>query len=217
MTEQTCSEVGEVACEYALGTLSEREADGVRAHLEQCVSCWVEMEELRSVCDQLVQLLPAVEPPTGFERRALSAMGVGRRRRMARRWTFAIAGLAAVTAAAVPASVGAFDRRTVAGPANLAGVFFQGRRDVGSVEVGGKPLWVSMTVSGLSVTGPVSCQLVSKQGTVRTVGSFELVDGSGSWGARESLDTQALATARLVTPAGVVVAVAGLGEWGQPR
>jgi hypothetical protein len=42
-------------------------------HLERCAACRQRVSRLADVADQLVELLPPVEPPTGFGRRVLGA------------------------------------------------------------------------------------------------------------------------------------------------
>jgi hypothetical protein len=85
-----------------------------------------------------------------------------------------------------------------------------GGRQVGQIELyaGGKSPWVSMTVRGVTAQGPVSCELIDRDGTVTRVGSFDLVDGTGSWAAPDRWSANDTAGARLVNAAGQVVASA---------
>jgi hypothetical protein len=54
---------------------------------------------------------------------------------------------------------------------------------VGFLTAGGQPSWVYVNVHGLPFSGPVSCQLVEGNGSVDTLGLFDVVHGSGSWAA----------------------------------
>jgi len=73
------------------------------------------------------------------------------------------------------------------------------------------PPWVGMTLHGSQLSGPVSCQLVGADGTVTTVGTFDVVDGNGSWGATLAPGAVVPVQARLVDPSGRVVATATFG------
>ena len=71
----------------------------------------------------------------------------------------------------------------------------------------GDSRWMYMSVYMSHVSGTVICQLVSTNGNVTTVGSFRLVGGYGSWGGpAEGGGT--IASARLVSPSGTVLATA---------
>ena len=214
MTEMTCRQVEDVATEYALGILPAGEARAVSAHVLACTSCRSEIEAIRDVGDRLLDLAPDAEPPLGFEDRVLSAVGSGKSRRHPgrTRWLLGIAAAAAVLAGAGTAAATLTGGHHPAHPAELAGVLRDGGRTVGTVYVGGHPTWVSMSVDHLSLTGPISCQLVTADGKVTTVGTFQLVDGSGTWGAPETEATAHLSEARLVGPSGAVLAQAQLSQ-----
>jgi hypothetical protein len=206
MAELQCSQVDEIATEYALGILPPGEARAVSAHLLSCPACRREIEEIRGIGDQMLDLLPDAEPPLGFDQKVLSAVGPRARRPARIRMLLGAAAAALVLAgaglsAALLPSSGSSPHR-----AELASVLRAGDHDVGSVYVGGHPTWVSMTVDDLSLSGPVSCQLVWSDGNVTTVGTFWLVHGSGSWGAPDPAGMAHLVGARLVGPAGELIA-----------
>jgi hypothetical protein len=204
MTELNCTQVEESATEYALGILPPEEARAVSAHVLSCPRCRAEVEEIRDLGDQLLDLVPDAEPPLGLDDRILATVSRRPRRRI---WLAAGATIAAAAAAAaiVAASVGSHHPT----PVQLAGTLVQNGHAVGHVYVGGRPSWVDMDVSGLSVSGTVTCQLVSGNGTVDTIGHFQLVDGRGSWGAPDA-NVARVTTARLLGPDGQVVAQAHL-------
>ena len=65
-----------------------------------------------------------------------------------------------------------------------------------------------MTVRGLGESGLVTCQLMSRDGAPVTLGTFDLVHGSGSWSAPEPAGLAQDAGVRLVDPQGQVLASA---------
>jgi hypothetical protein len=214
----TCAQVGEASTEYALGILPGPEAAAVAAHLLTCPACRREVEEIRGVGDRLLDLVPDAEPPLGFDLRTLSAVEgppvteqTRRRPSRTRRIVFAVAAVAAA-AAVVTGGVVAADHAVHHAPdaARLDGVLWQGKSKVGTVYVTGHPSWVSMSVSHLSFSGTVSCELVGKNGQVFVVGAFDLVDGSGTWSAPGPAAGSSATWARVVGPDGTVLADAAL-------
>lgn len=211
MAEMDCAQVRDAAAEYALGILPEADARAVSEHVLACPRCRREVGQLRDISDQLMELVPDAEPPLGFDRRVLSAVGIGRPRRHWKPRLVLGAAAAAVAIAAAGATAAALSSgHHRAYRAELAGVLHQGSRDVGTVSLAGNPTWVSMTVHQLSLTGPISCQLETGNGQITTVGTFQVVDGSGWWGALEPAGISHPTEARLVGPNGVVLASAKL-------
>jgi hypothetical protein len=58
------------------------------------------------------------------------------------------------------------------------------------------------------VSGTVSCQLIGRDGSLETLGRFDLVHGSGSWAAPDPEGLPGYRTARLVDRTGRVIATA---------
>ena len=73
---------------------------------------------------------------------------------------------------------------------------------------GGSQLRLSMSVSTHSGTGTVTCQLVSRDGHVITLGSFWLDAGYGTWGSPGPVSDGQFTSARLVSTDGTVLATA---------
>ena len=71
-----CDEFADVAAELALGVLMGRERADALAHLERCDACRETVRQLTMTGEQLLGLLPAVEPPAGFESRAMARLGI---------------------------------------------------------------------------------------------------------------------------------------------
>jgi hypothetical protein len=88
------------------------------------------------------------------------------------------------------------------------GVFREGGVPVGSFAASGHTSWVYVDVHGAAVSGPVSCVLVGRDGSVETLGLFDLVHGSGSWAAPDPDGLRGYHQARLVDRAGHVIATA---------
>lgn len=134
-----CGEFASVAAELALGVLTGRERADALAHLERCDACRETVRQLAMTGEELTSLLPAVEPPAGFETRALARIGIagappaGRRRlpslltrprrprlpRFVFGWSRRMLAAAAVTLTVLAAGLGGWGLRaaTTAAPA----------------------------------------------------------------------------------------------------
>lgn len=108
MTEMDCARADEAAAEFALGVLPGRDRIELIAHIERCPSCRAHLADLTCLADNLIALVPPVEPPAGFETRVLSAAGAGASPSARRpRWRrFGPRALAAVVLAAAVAAGG---------------------------------------------------------------------------------------------------------------
>jgi hypothetical protein len=76
LNDMTCAELADEAAELALGVLTGRERAVALAHLDRCDGCREYVRQLMITGEQLVELLPAVEPPAGFETRVLARLGL---------------------------------------------------------------------------------------------------------------------------------------------
>ena len=77
VNEMGCAEFGEAGAELALGVLTGRERARALAHLDQCDACRENVRQLTVTGEELVGLLPAIEPPAGFEMRVMERLGLG--------------------------------------------------------------------------------------------------------------------------------------------
>ncbi len=224
MTQLTCTDVHDAAAEYALDILEPEERSALAAHLLRCPTCREEVQALGTVATRLLELVPGTEPPLGFDRRVLARVRdtTPRQRRspirsFASRRPRLAGGIAAAVAAAALlfGSLGWFmghsNHYTAPQAVILDGYFHQGGHTVGEVlAYRGSPVWVDMTVHGLKGDSRVTCELVDRNGTVTRLGSFDLVDGSGSWGAPDRIGVGDVSGARLVDRGGQVIATAVL-------
>jgi len=74
MTELSCEQCGELAAELAVGVLSDCERARVLAHLDGCSGCRNVASALTTIANQIIELLPEAQPPSGFEQRVITAL-----------------------------------------------------------------------------------------------------------------------------------------------
>jgi hypothetical protein len=77
LNEMSCVEFADAAAELALGVLTGRERARALAHLDRCEECRENVRQLTVTGEELVGLLPAIEPPAGFETRVMERLGLG--------------------------------------------------------------------------------------------------------------------------------------------
>lgn len=75
-SEMSCREFSDVAAELALGVLTGRERAAALAHLDHCDACRENVRQLTMTGEGLLELLPSVEPPAGFESRVMERIGL---------------------------------------------------------------------------------------------------------------------------------------------
>jgi hypothetical protein len=154
--------------------------------------------------DRLGLAAPAPQPVRHRRRRPAWSHGFSPRRVLA---------AAAVVVALIAAALGGWGLHASTAPAassDLSSATLVAASDhdqVGQVYVfnGEKP-WMYMSVDVESGNETVICQLVSADGHVTTVGSFQLADGYGSWGSPAWTGDGSPVGARLLTTNGTVLA-----------
>ncbi len=77
LNQMACAEFADVAAELALGVLTGRERARALAHLDRCAACRQTVRQLTVTGEELVGLLPSIEPPPGFETRVMERLGLG--------------------------------------------------------------------------------------------------------------------------------------------
>lgn len=211
--EPSCGEVRDACAEYALGLLPADERAGLARHIMGCQECRIEVGEMTALGDELIDLVPDAGPPAGFDRRVLAVIRQAggswedKSRRPDRRKRFVVAGLVAAAAVAVIVGLAV---RGGSGKSHheITAALTADGHTIGSVYTEGHPTWIWMSVNGASVSGSVTCELLERDGQVISLGTFDLVKGSGSWAAPEPANSSAFSGARLVTTDGVVIASA---------
>lgn len=222
LDSMSCAEFHDSAAELALGVLTGRERAEALAHLDQCEACREHVRSLTITGEKMLGLLPAAEPPAGFETRVMERIGLAvpsprplrQRRRPA--WGHAprrLLAAAAVVVAVIGAALGGWGLHAATAPAasstlSAATLVSSSNHDsVGQVFVfNGEPRWMYMTVDLEHGNDTVICQLVDSNGNVTTVGSFQLSEGYGSWGSPAWTGNGPPVGARLVTTNGTVIA-----------
>jgi hypothetical protein len=76
LNEMDCTQLAGVAAELALGVLTGRGRAEAIAHLDGCEACRRDVRQLTLTGEELLGLLPASEPPAGFEIRVLEQLGL---------------------------------------------------------------------------------------------------------------------------------------------
>ena len=216
-----CTEFAELAPDLALGQLSEPERARALSHALSCRACRNELASLSSMVDELALLAPPVEPPVGFEQRAVSALTaagsalvraeVRPSRRRYRR--LAPAAVAAALAAGLAGGWGLARPGTgKPTPVLVHGELSDQGRPVGEViAYSGASPWLYMTVDIGHLNGVVQC-VVEDGGHSVAMGSFSVANGLGYWSAPLRVPVARLDGAKLVQPDGTVLATAVLGS-----
>ena len=223
LDSMSCAEFHDSAAELALGVLTGRERAEALAHLDHCEACREHVRQLTMTGEQMLGLLPTAEPPAGFESRVMDRIGLAapapqplRRRSRRPGWGHVprrVLAAAAVVVALLGAALGGWGLHAATAPtasATLTSARLVASSDhdqVGQVYMfnSDKP-WMYMSVDVESGDETVICQLVSADGHVTTVGSFQLEDGYGAWGSPAWTGDGAPVGARLVTANGTVLA-----------
>jgi len=206
ITELTCEQARDLAPEYGLGILDPDERGAMAAHLLRCPECRREADGFARLGDQLLEVIPAAEPSPGFDRRVLEARRPGRRT-PGPRWLVGGVGAALAVAAAAVATVLVLSAGPQSSPDIRASLVANGQ-NVGTVYTEGKPPNFWMVVKDIGASGTVACQVVSADGRIVTLGSFDLVDGSGSWATPEPSGLGRITSARLIAADGKILAQA---------
>lgn len=213
-----CAATQDELAEFALGIVSGRRRSMVLDHVESCPRCSVELDRLSILADILVQLIPEIEPPLGFELRLAERLRegatAGRRPRFRRVAQFAAAAAAvAVLGFGVVASTSAArDHPSPAASVNVTSASLVSHGHVlGEVMLSpGRPAWLFMTIDEAASSGKVTCEVTLASGEVEKIGVFELSGGYGAWGAPLTSPAGEVRSARLLAPDGRVVASAHL-------
>ena len=230
MSELSCERMHELAPELALDILTGYERATAQAHLGECPSCRTYVGSLAQVSDRLLTLVPGIEPPVGFEDRVLSRMGMttpAPRQPRRRHW---LAVTAAAAAAALVFGAGGWviggvttEHTQVAAQSEENGIRVATFRTASHQAVGevftyqNDPSWVYMAVHAPSNVDWVACQLVKRDGSIVQIGAFTLSAGNGTWSSDLQLDPNTVATARLVSSKGTILAAASFDAGDQPE
>ncbi len=197
-----CVRYAEEIAELALGISTGRQRAQALAHVEACPGCQADMEQFSLAADSLLEVVPGVEPPLGFEVRIMERLGAGHgpgqsvpRQWSVRRSSWVLACAVALVAAGVGAGTGWLAR---GGPQLAVGrsafgtepggrfetaSLGAGGRSIGSVTVySGRTVWLFMSLDDGTWSGKASCQVSLAGGKTMLLGTFWLDNGYGAWG-----------------------------------
>ncbi len=211
-----CVEVRELLPELAAGVASGDDRARALRHLSGCAACRRELDALAVVVDELLTLVPPVEPPAGFESSVLARIEPAKPRwlrRRVRRGT--VLRLAATVVLAAAAGVGVTMQAT-ADDRQLAdsyrrtlqvadGRYLTARLCMapGGIRAGrvfayqGRPSWVFVVVDYASAAERYQVHLTTRDGRDRLLGEVPVKAGKGSWGIAIDVDVDQIAEVRL--------------------
>lgn len=219
-----CARYAEEIAELALGISTGRRRAQALAHIETCPRCHAEVEQLSLAADSLLEVVPGVEPPLGFEVRLMDRFqaGLPPRRGGRRQWfvlrpSLALAGLALLVALGVgvgagwvvrggaqPAVGGSSFGTAPGGRAETASLKAAGRL-VGDVTVySGRTTWLFMSLADGSWSGEASCEVGLADGKSVLLGTFWLDNGYGAWGVTLAPGTGRVRTASVLSGGSVL-------------
>ena len=196
MSTFACADVRELAPELAVNIVGGPQRADALDHMSECGPCRAYVAELAEAADALTLLAPEAEPPPGFERRVVAAIGSGRRRSW-RRLAIVAASVAAATAIVSIVGVrlveGSDDARPVVAPAGSTSVEKVAMTtddgiDVGEVHISdGHPSVVVVTVDYLISDGSYAIEVSSPTRADKEIGRMAVAGGRGSWGGTTRL------------------------------
>jgi Putative zinc-finger len=229
-----CERYGDELAELALGILPGKQRADVLAHIEGCPRCRGEVEQLSVAADSILEVVPAAEPPIGFEVRLMERLDASRARARAlkprhrfrqRRFgmdrfgqsALVFASLALLAALGVgigwltwgssaPTTGSAFGT-TKAGHLAEAQLVSAGR-PVGEVYVyTGQQNWLFMSLSDQSPwSGEATCEARLANGSTVVLGKFWMSDGNGAWAVPLQSGTARIKSATVLATDGTVLA-----------
>lgn len=207
--------------DLALGQVPEPERGALLAHAAGCGRCGPALAETAALVDELLALAPRVEPPAGFEGRALAAMGsepsgVGHdRRRRAGSMLVAAAAVIVVAVVGLAALRIAGDGSGGDGPGvRRAAVLALSGDEIGEVVVTADPARIILALDGpADWPGTWTCEVRDLRGRWRRVGAWtadDVADGRDWSSPLPASGTEPVAM-RVRGATGAVLALADLG------
>lgn len=208
-----CIEFEEQVDDLSLGHVEEPQRSELLRHAAGCASCQASLAGLGAVADRLLLAAPQLEPPAGFESRALARMGSSSASSASSvgRWIAAAAVLMVVVVAGTLWWTSSPRRDDVVVAARIEAA---NDVDVGRVELRATPAPHVLVVIDAPRPDPGTrtCELLRADGTWVAVGSWEVADiAAGVWAVGITPDLLAASAMRIVSDDGTVLARADLG------
>lgn len=216
--------------ELASGVTDPAELPALAVHLETCARCRLALDELSTTADRLALLGPELEPPPGFEARALTSFRAAQPRSSARsavphrdRRRRVLTVTLAAAAVAVVVGIGAVVLRSAdrpdAGDATLAAAQVDTVRAAPLLEPDGTRVGSVVALTGSRTTYVMSldapepgevyrCQVVGADGDHEVVGWWSVEGSKHSWTAETDRPPAAGDRVQLVGEDGEVAATA---------
>ena len=208
-----CDAVRDILPELVVGALPGDERASALSHVARCAACQSETDALVIAMGSLLEIVPPVDPPVGFEDRLLarrSVVPVRRPRRSLRERLFAGAAAVALLASGAGIGIAALGTGATAGAA-LRSPLRAASGKVGEVVVvPGHPSVFAMTVDVAGWSGWVQCAATYGDGRHVDLGRLYLRDGYGSWASE--LRTSDLRSAVVEAPDGAILGTARFGS-----
>lgn len=208
----TCPQLGDLAAELALGTISGAERAAALDHLAGCAPCRNLVDQLARAADSLLLLAPETEPPPGFESRVLSRMGVAaspvvslasRRRRRA---LVVVAAAALVAGLSVGGAAVLDDDRAPSDVRTALASDIGGRWTCRAVVYGDDPTWLVVSLDrtdDLSATFSVEAVYAGRSTPV-AVGALTIDRGHGTFAGPIELPADDIQSVRVLDAKGTV-------------
>lgn len=178
-----CEAFDDHADELALGQVDEPLRSQLLAHAARCAHCHAMLDSLATVVDRLLLAAPQIEPPAGFENRALGRLDVApgsTRRRSGLRWASAGAAAVGIALAGALVAVQFDDEPTAATTAIVAAA----GTEIGSVQLIAEPTPHVLVAIDTPRPEPGirACELQRPDGTWETVGWWDAAAiATGVW------------------------------------
>jgi hypothetical protein len=229
MIELSCAQCDELAPELALGVLGGRERADAIAHLSRCPRCQERVSALATTAAELVELVPEIDPPPGFEQRVIAAITPPAPRPSLARRGLPVAALA-LTAVLLAGAGWAVGQLLPVQPGGLpitaekvqpvadvmVSPLIAGDREIGKAYVyPNDPSWIYLSITddsaradSPSASTTVTCDLIRQDGSTVTLGTFPLRHGHTDWATRTPIDSSSVDGATLTTDTGLTLASA---------
>ncbi len=214
-----CADTWPALPELALGIADGEERAQAIEHVTECSACRRELEELSTIGDDLLALVPEREPPAGFEARVLGRVLAPpeperpRRRRRLRPLALAAAAAAGAAAMAIALTLSFNSDRQLAAQYRAALQQANGRyfasarlrtidgRQAGTVfAYQGSPSWLFYVMDSGYAGGAYREQIVTRSGRLISLPAFRLV--AGTWGVATPVPVRDVGVVRLVREPG---------------